>query len=124
LSVNREHYIDTTLRVSDDRRLVNVPIRVNKDNFVVLADSVGQKLKRFWERQERWFHNINLRNIDDSLHRRFQISFVPYVGTNHKLSGHVVNDYSLNVVGGYSLGVQKLEFGGVFNVVRGDVQGA
>lgn len=64
---------------------------------------------------------INMNNISDTLHRNFQISFVPFVGTNHKLSGNVVNDYSLNVLGGYSMGTRKLELGGLFNVDRGDV---
>jgi hypothetical protein len=39
------------------------------------------------------------------------------------LSGNVVNDYSLNVFGGYARGVRKLEVGGLFNVNRGSVSG-
>lgn len=66
--------------------------------------------------------NVNVNNIKDPLHRDFQISFVPFVGTNHKLSGNVINDYSINVLGGYSLGTNKLEFGGLFNIDRRDVQ--
>src|SRR5690606_28253556 len=98
LSVNREHYVDTVLAVQNEGRLLNIPIRVNKEKLAVLADSVNQKLKRFWQKSETWFNNINinLRNIDDSLYRSFQLSLVPFVGTNHKMSGHVANDYSLN----------------------------
>lgn len=123
LSVNLEHYVDTLVAVPSDNRLLNIPIRVNKDKIIVLADSVNQKLKRFWERQEAWFANVNVRNINHSLYRTFQASFVPYVGTNHKMSAHVVNHYSLNILGGYSLGVRKMEVGGLFNLVRGDVAG-
>ncbi len=123
LSVNRQHYTDTVFAVSDDKRLLNIPLRVNKDKLAVFADSVNQKLKRIWRKQETWFNNINLRNIDDSLYRTFQASLVPFVGTNHKMSAHVTNDYSLNLVGGYSLGVRKVEVGGVINLVRGDVRG-
>lgn len=124
LSVNRQYYADTVLTVSQGHGVLNIPIRLNKDKLAVLADSVNQKLTRFWARQESWFNNINLRNIDDSLYRTFQASFVPFVGTNHKMSAHVTNDYSLNVLGGYSLGVRKLELGGIFNLVRGNVEGA
>lgn len=123
LSVNREYYSDTLLSVSDERRLLNVSIRASKDKLAVLADSVNQKVTRLWHKKVTWFHNINMRNIDDSLYRTFQVSLVPFVGTNHKMSAHVTNDYSLNVVGGYSLGVRKMEFGGVFNMVRGNVKG-
>lgn len=66
--------------------------------------------------------NVNVNNIKDPLHRDFQISFVPFVGTNHKLSGNVINDYSINVLGGYSMGTNKLEFGGLFNIDRRDVR--
>jgi len=46
------------------------------------------------------------------------------VGTNHKLSGNVINDYSVNLYGGYALGVKKLEIGGMFNIIRGNMDGA
>jgi len=64
---------------------------------------------------------INMANIQDTLYREFQVSFVPFVGSNHKLSGNVINDYSFNVLGGYSMGVRKFELGGLFNLNRGDV---
>ncbi|MGC1241444.1 MAG: STN and carboxypeptidase regulatory-like domain-containing protein [Chryseosolibacter sp.] len=123
LSVNRANYSDTLVNVASKDRLLNIPIRIDREKVIVLADSVGQKVKRFWERQVLFFENMNLRNIDDTLYRRTQVSFVPFVGTNHKMSGHVINDYSLNILGGYSLGIRKLEFGGVFNLVRGNMNG-
>ena len=67
---------------------------------------------------------INMENIRDTLHSRAQVSLLPFVGTNHVLSGNVVNDYSFNIIGGYSLGVNRLEMGGVFNVDRGNAGGA
>jgi len=125
LSVNRRNYTDTLVVVpAQQRRLLNIPIRIDSEKVVVLADSVGRKVERFWKKQVLWFENINLSNIDDTLQRTYQMSLVPYVGTNHKMSGHVINDYSLNILGGYSLGVRKLEFGGLFNLVRGDMKGA
>jgi hypothetical protein len=63
-------------------------------------------------------------NIDDTIYRRAQFSIIPFIGTNHALSSHVINDYSLNMLGGYSLGVRKLEFGGIFNLVEGNTGGA
>lgn len=61
------------------------------------------------------------RNIKDTLHRKFQASFLPYVGTNMRMSGNVVNDYSFNLLAGYSMGTRKLEFGGLMNVDRDSV---
>ncbi|HLT75694.1 MAG TPA: hypothetical protein VKZ68_11425, partial [Ohtaekwangia sp.] len=49
--------------------------------------------------------------------------FVPFIGTNGGLSGNVINDYSFNMFGGYSLGNRVFEFGGLFNANRGNVSG-
>jgi len=62
-------------------------------------------------------------NVEDTLYRKWQLSFLPFVGTNQLLSGNVVNDYSVNLIGGYSFGNRKAEFGGVFNASRADVEG-
>ncbi len=66
---------------------------------------------------------INAQNVDDSLSRNFQVSLLPFLGTNRLLSGSIKNDYSLNLLMGYSGGVRKLEVGGILNGVRNDVQG-
>lgn len=124
LSVNKQNYADTLVAVEQKGRLLNIPIKIDKEKIAVLADSVGEKIKRFWKSQVTLFRNINILNIDDTLYRTTQVSLVPFVGTNHKMSGHVINDYSFNIFGGYSLGVEKLEFGGLFNLVRGDMNGA
>lgn len=67
--------------------------------------------------------HINMENIRDTLHSKVQVSLLPFVGTHHMLSGNVVSDYSFNIIGGYSLGVNRLEIGSVFNVDRGNVRG-
>ncbi|WP_373514398.1 carboxypeptidase-like regulatory domain-containing protein [Persicitalea sp.] len=64
---------------------------------------------------------VHVENIQDSLHRPFQASLMPFIGTNRELSGNVVNDFSLNLLAGYSLGVDMAEAGLGFNLVRGDV---
>ncbi|MCE7071477.1 hypothetical protein LZG74_14260 [Dyadobacter sp. CY327] len=66
---------------------------------------------------------IHTRNIQDTLYRPFQASILPFLGTNHELSGNIINDYSINLIAGYSLGVNKLEVGSLLNVVRGNVNG-
>ncbi|CAG5004817.1 hypothetical protein DYBT9275_03454 [Dyadobacter sp. CECT 9275] len=66
---------------------------------------------------------IHTRNIDDTLYRTFQASLLPLIGTNHQLSGNVINDYSINLIAGYSLGVNRMEVGSLINVVRGNVRG-
>lgn len=125
LAVRKLNYTDTIIAVTTDRQqLLNIRIREHADKVNVLADSVRQKIKRFWKTKVLTPQAANMQNIQDTLYRKFQFSVFPFVGTNHKLSGNVINDYSYNIYGGYSLGVEKLEIGGLFNIVRGDVNGA
>jgi hypothetical protein len=66
---------------------------------------------------------VNIRNIPDTLHRPFQASLLPFLGTNRHLSGNIVNDVSINLIAGYAMGVNTLEIGAVMNVVRENVNG-
>lgn len=61
---------------------------------------------------------IRNENITAHLYRKYQLSLVPSIGTNLKMGGLVENTYSLNVIGGYSLGNSKVEIGGAFNINR------
>jgi hypothetical protein len=125
LSVKKQDYSDTVVAVmSGNKRLLNIPIKINKAKISTLADSVSQKIKRFWKTKLFASKNANLINIHDTLYRKAQFSFVPFVGTNQKLSGNVINEYSLNLLGGYAFGTRKAELGGLFNVNAADVQGA
>ncbi|RAW03443.1 hypothetical protein DQQ10_04980 [Pseudochryseolinea flava] len=123
LAVRKHNYTDTLVYVPSENGLID--IRLASKKLGIFADSVGHKMKRFWLTTKALTQRaIMFENIEDSIHRKFQFSFVPFVGTNHNMSGHVINDFSVNMIGGYSLGVNMIEFGGMFNTVRGNVRGA
>jgi hypothetical protein len=125
LAINKQNYTDTLVVPQNQGRLLNIPLKINREKISSIADTVGQRLKRFWQRTKVFTkQQVNMANIEDTLHRKSQVSLVPFIGTNHSLSGNIINDYSFNIIGGYSLGVRKLELGGVFNIVRGNVEGA
>jgi hypothetical protein len=52
-----------------------------------------------------------------------QVSFIPFVGTNLKMSGVVENKVSINILGGYNGATNGLEFGGLFNITRYHAKG-
>jgi hypothetical protein len=54
--------------------------------------------------------------------RTFQVSLTPGLSTHGKLSAQVVNNFSVNVVGGYTAGVCGVELGGAFNINKKDVK--
>jgi hypothetical protein len=64
--------------------------------------------------------SINLRKFFTT--RPFQASLVPGLGSHGKMSGQVVNNFSLNAFGGYTAGTNGLEIGGLFNIDKKDVK--
>ena len=60
-------------------------------------------------------------SIEDT--RLAQVSLLPNIGTNMKMSGLVENRFSLNIFAGYALGVNGIEVGGLVNSDRKDVRG-
>ncbi len=99
----------TTIQTDTVRRTQPKPQTTNWRSFVDVLTSAQQQ--------------IVIGNIKDTLYRPFQISFLPFIGTNHRLSGNVINNVSINIIGGYALGVNGLEIGNVFNLIRRDVSG-
>jgi hypothetical protein len=53
--------------------------------------------------------------------RPFQFSLIPGVSTHGKLGPQVINNFSLNVFGGYNGGVKGMEVGGLFNIDKKSV---
>ena len=124
LAVKKKNYSDTVVAVPAGKtNLLKIPISVNETKIETIADSVAEKVKRFWETKVLSLNPTNIENITDTIYRTTQFSLFPYIGTNHHLSGNVINDYSFNIFGGYSRGVRKLEIGGLFNVDRDQVEG-
>src|SRR5690606_6041715 len=67
---------------------------------------------------------IRSSNMDFVRENIFQVSFLPPVGTNLKMSGLIKNYTSLNILGGYAYGVGGFEVAGLYNITRWDVVGA
>lgn len=55
--------------------------------------------------------------------RPFQVSLLPGLSSQGKLSGQVVNNISLNLLGGYTGGAEGMELGGLFNINRTRMRG-
>jgi hypothetical protein len=123
LAIKRNNYADKTIVVNSKRSsFQNLSLNIDEKKWQALSDSLDSKLNRLWSWTKQSVQRTNMRNIRDTLQRTWQVSFIPFVGTNHKMSGNVVNDYSLNILGGYSAGTRKAEFGGLFNINSGDVR--
>jgi hypothetical protein len=66
---------------------------------------------------------INSKNLDIRTSTTFQVSVIPYIGTNWKVTGSITNRFSLNLLAGYTGGLKGVEVGGLFNVTRNSIRG-
>lgn len=130
LKVNKENYKDTCVPVlqNETQTLVNIPIDIPRD-------SLGQPDTLNWKKRMQDFGistkavfgklkgYINTLNVRDTFSRPFQISFLPFLGSNGLMSGNVYNDVSINVLGGFSRGTSKFEAASLFNINREKLNG-
>jgi hypothetical protein len=133
LNISKRDYIDETvainetgnqyLHVSLKRVRPITPVDTTTVNTVVeepkvYADTAQSQPE---EVPMPYTTSPNVENIRDTLYREIQISLLPFVGSNGAMSGNIINDYSINMFGGYSMGTRQIELGFFFNVDRGDV---
>ncbi|MBL7874166.1 MAG: hypothetical protein JNL53_00780 [Cyclobacteriaceae bacterium] len=126
LSVNKKNYRDTLVSITaPTNQYLTISITpIKQDSVVITAqtkpvDTVAVPKKEVLSLP--YESEPNVQNISDTLYELVQVSFLPFLGTNGRLSGNIVNDYSINFFGGYSLGTRQIELGFFFNLDRGDV---
>ncbi|HMF72343.1 MAG TPA: STN and carboxypeptidase regulatory-like domain-containing protein, partial [Flavitalea sp.] len=66
------------------------------------------------------FQTINLKKFFTA--RPYQFSFTPGLSTNGAMNGQVINNFSVNLFGGYSGGLNGFEIGGLFNINKMDAR--
>jgi hypothetical protein len=76
---------------------------------------------RFLTSAKQQIHSLNLGGVISQA--PYQLSLTPAINTHGTFSGQIVNDVSLNLVGGYNAGVDGVEVGGIFNINKMDVKG-
>lgn len=125
--VSRLAYRDTLLRVNQQTpRLVKLELYTDSlpksatPSFRETMDRMAVRMEQFWVGSSQKLSTLNVR---DSLHRYVQVSLLPGIGTNQRLSGSVTNDWSFNILAGYSRSNRIFEIAGLGNINREDVSG-
>ena len=152
LTVSKEFYEDTTIKIqprynqevsitmmpielpgsteviSPEDYLTPDSLQVTTDTTVadqspVITDSIKVQqtgVGRFLLSGKQKVQSLNLKNFFTT--RPFQISLVPGVSTQGQLNSQVINNFSLNIFGGYTAGTNGFEVGGLFNIDQKDVK--
>jgi hypothetical protein len=118
------NYKDTILQITEGSpRFVKLDMDLKTEPKTYPKNPLSKAKTELVEFFTSSLHKLNSLNVQDSIRRRFQLSLLPYFGTNHAMSGSVINDYSFNATVGYSRGNRVMEFSGIGNYTRGHVYG-
>jgi len=114
--ISPEDYLTPdSLQVSTDTTIADQSL-VKTDSIKVQQTGVG----RFLLSGKQKVQSLNVKNFFTT--RPFQISLVPGVSTHGQLNSQVINNFSLNIFGGYTAGTNGFEIGGLFNIDQKDVK--
>src|SRR4030095_10562797 len=151
LSISKEFYEDTLIMIeprhNQELTITMMPVEKEEDKVTVAPEDylVPDSLKRnsdtiskagtpstdstnvertgmgkFLLSTKQKVQSLNLKDFFAT--RPFQVSLVPGLGSHGKMNGQVVNNFSLNVLGGYTAGTNGVEIGGLFNIDKKEVK--
>lgn len=133
LHLSKQGYTDTLLLTNQKKNsFFNIKL-ISKQIFEGTSSTVGDILKSPLTdslKKKAWIPNwlltqpirTHVKNVSDTLFKRVQISFLPFISTNKLLTANTANDFSFNILAGYTQEVKKFEAGGLFNIVRKNVK--
>lgn len=122
LTISKEYYRDTTITFLAPA-IVN-PRNKAQSNYGYqpldeLQNVERTAMGRFFVSSKQKLQSLNLGAF--FANTPFQTSFTPGLSTHGSLSGQVINNFSVNILGGYTSGVNGIELGGGFNINKRDV---
>ncbi len=123
LKLSKENYRDTTFLLlptvdivveKEDRRFRYLPedstTRALEDSFL------GRAFIGFRQRLQ----GINVGNF--FAESPFQMSLIPGLSSKGMFSSQTISKFSLNLIGGYTAGIEGMELAGIFNINKRDVK--
>jgi hypothetical protein len=107
-----------------DTFIVKPPVDIYTTSIAKEKEEVNQVERTRWGKRllsaKQNIQSINLKKFFAD--RTFQVSLTPGLSTHGRLSAQVVNNFSANIIGGYTAGVNGVELGGAFNINKKDVK--
>jgi len=120
LTATKENYRDTSLLFLQE---VKVNSKKSKKRYKYYPDEAANKLGKGFTRlfigSKQRVQNMNLGGF--FAFSPYQVSLTPGLSSHGMYSSQVVDDVSLNLLGGYTAGVEGVELAGLFNIDRWNV---
>ncbi|SHE85898.1 peptidase associated/transthyretin-like domain-containing protein [Pedobacter caeni] len=121
LNASKETYRDTALVFLADITIkpesYDDPDKEKGSMFSNAIEELG--IGRFFISSKQRFQNMNISGF--FANTPFQTSLTPGLSSHGMMSSQVINKVSLNILGGYTAGVNGFEMAGLFNLTKGDV---
>ncbi len=151
ITISKELYEDTTVSLASKQSQqltiaitpIEMPVTISPEDYS-LPDSVIVKVKtdsvvteytfvkqdsvkvektvlgKFFLTSKQKVQSLNLKKV--IAERPFQVSLTPGLSSHGNLSPQIVNNFSLNIFGGYTGGTEGVEVGGLFNINKKDAR--
>lgn len=126
--ISKDFYTDKIITNKDINRRIPIKVYLNPQEIghlepIAISNNIVEKtwLARALLPYKQMIQSLNIKNF--FVNKPFQLSLVPSFGTHGSMSGQVKNKISVNMIGGYSGATHGVELGGVFNIVKQDVNG-
>ncbi len=112
-----DYYLPDSLKVRVENDSTSTEyLYVKKDSSKLEKTAMGN----FLLSSKQKIQSLNLKKFFTE--RPFQVSVLPGMSTHGRLSPQIVNNFSLNIFGGYTGGLNGVELGGLFNLDKRDVK--
>ncbi|WP_183575039.1 hypothetical protein HDF18_13850 [Mucilaginibacter sp. X5P1] len=119
LTASKENYRDTSLFMLADVVVNDKQINKSYSYYPDNGSNKGiehSRFARFFISSKQLVQDLNLGNFFAA--SPYQISLTPGLSTHGMYSSQVIDHFSLNLLGGYTAGIDGVELAGVFNINR------
>lgn len=122
LRISKVSYQDTLLALPAGAEEVKVRIQTRSQTLTTIEINAVERnwLARQLLSSGQLMSSMNLKGF--LARQPLQVSVVPGLGSHGRLGAQVINKFSFNILGGYTAGVRGFELGGLFNIVKQDMQ--
>ena len=112
-----DYYAPDSLKLTVEKNsIIKEYLYVKRDSVKLEKTAAGN----FLLSSKQKIQSLNLSKF--FVERPFQVSLTPRLSTHGRLSPQIVNNFSLNIFGGYSGGLNGVELGGLFNLDKKDTK--
>jgi hypothetical protein len=123
ISISKLSYKDTVISMPstkpNDTKIGIQPKPYELDS-IVISGVEHNRLAGLFISSKQAMNSLNLGNFFTK--QPIQFSLTPGLGTHGSMSSQVINKFSLNLIGGYTAGVNGFELGLMFNILKGDMK--